>query len=354
MTGSFLAFTLSLALFYRFWPSPPSSQKFAVLLEIYFLSWVFLIIGTVGVNNLGLGGAYLFTTWNLFAWLAAAITLVEAILRARWTGINGGKPSLGIVEEPEPEPEDPPTGHRFVRGIRYDAPNREEDGENAEGALVETEPTEITPLMQQQRRHSAGGREYIIGIDNRPIRVDDIQKKEIIYEEYFWWIAQMLTLLAVPTILLFQVTLILVHALRNTLADGSPPFVGEPAILVFYCTYVDLLVSVCWLGIPLYPYIRQCRTLRPSTSQRSLHLDLRPLRNHADNFLDHFPFRAGCSSKGLLSAKRAARPKQQHNAPHSQSRHGCTSFERDTCAAHSRGEDLAHRSTWLRRQPNIA
>lgn len=231
LTTSCLSFTLSLSLFYKIWPSPPPSQKFAILLELYFLSWIFLVIGTVGVNNFQIGGAYLVTTWNFFAWLAAVTALIEAVVRARWAKQHGTKPDLDVVEEPEPEPEDPPTGHRFVRGIRYEAPN----GEEEEGREEETDPTEITPLMQQQRRHSAGGREYIVGVDNRPLRIDPNRKRELHHDEYLWWIAQMLLLIPLPTILLFQVTLILVHSLRNTLADGSSPVVG--AYLHWYAIY---------------------------------------------------------------------------------------------------------------------
>lgn len=232
LSASFLSYTLSLQVFIKIWPSPPSSQKFAILLETYFLSWIFLIVGTVGVNNLHIGGAYLITTWNLCSWLAATVALVEAVVRAKWSSEHGAKPDFDVVDEPEGVPRDQPTGHRFVRGIRYEAPERAENSEDGGDAEPEeTAPTEITPLMQQQRRNSTGGREYIIGIDNEPLRVNGAGKREDVYEEYGWWILQMLTLIPLPAMLLFQVTLILAHALRNTLADGSSPVVGRSAVI---------------------------------------------------------------------------------------------------------------------------
>ena len=200
MSAAFLSYTLSLQLCNRLSRSPPSSQKFAILVEVYFLSWIFLIVATVGVNNLRIGGAYLFTVWNLSAWLAATTALIEAVVRAKWPSGRSSKPDFDVVEEAEAVPEDPPTGHRFVRGIRYDVPERRENGEEgpAEAEPEEVEPTEITPLMQQQRRHSRGGREYVVGVDGEPLRVSGDGKTETVQEEYGWWILQMLALVPLP------------------------------------------------------------------------------------------------------------------------------------------------------------
>lgn len=241
LATSFLAFTLSLALFYKLWPSPPTSQKFAVLVENYFLSWVVLVFGTIAVNRLQIGGAYLLTAWNLCAWLAATIALVEAVVRAKWTSTHGGKPDLDVVDDSEPIPDDPPTGHRFVRGVMYRPAAQRRDSQGGleeEGEAVETDPTEITPLMQQQRRRSTGGGEYIIGVDNEPLRIDGNKKRDRVHDEYGWWIFQMLGLIPLPAMLLFQVLLIMMHALRNTMADGSSPIVGTPAFSVSWSLFI--------------------------------------------------------------------------------------------------------------------
>ncbi|KIP09032.1 hypothetical protein PHLGIDRAFT_126626 [Phlebiopsis gigantea 11061_1 CR5-6] len=234
LTASFLSYTLSLSLFYKIWPSPPASQKFAILLETYFLSWIFLVIGTVGVNKFQLGGVYLSTAWNLSAWLAVTLALVEAVLRARWTVQHGGKPDLDIVQEEEPRENTPP-GHHFVRGVAYQPPVQHVESQEThdETEPVETEPTEITPLMQQHRRRSTGGREYIVGVDGEPLLVNGYPKKEAAQDEYGWWILQILALIPLPTMLLFQTMVLIAHALRNTLADGSSPInvYGSMAVL---------------------------------------------------------------------------------------------------------------------------
>ncbi|KAI0343578.1 hypothetical protein BDW22DRAFT_1356037 [Trametopsis cervina] len=238
LATTFLALGSSLKFFSWLWPSPPSSQKFAIILEIYLLSWILLVVATVLLNNFDVHGVYLITVWNVAAWLAAVLALSEAVVRARSTGKHRGPGELDFVGEPREERQN--VGHRFVGGVRYEAPvlgeNGLEDGGDSEP--VETEPTEITPLMQQQRRHSVGGREYVVGIDNDVVPVDGTKGIHAKYEESGWWIFQMLMLIPAPTLLLFQIDVQVMHSLRNTLADGSSPvvvygFLSAMSLLIF-------------------------------------------------------------------------------------------------------------------------
>lgn len=309
LVTSFLSYTLSLQLFNKISPSPPSSQKFAILIEGYFLSWIFLVIGTVGVSSLHIGGVYLITTWNLCAWLAATIALAEAVTRAKWPATRGVKPDFDVVEEPEPAPEDPPAGHHFVRGVRYEAPEHRANGEEgpAETEPEETEPTEITPLIQQQRRHSRGGGEYIVGIDNEPLRIDGDGKRGIVQEEFGWWILQMLALVPLPAILLFQIALVLLHSLRNTIADGSPPIVGMFArVNLSSKLHVDILCSVRWPCIALHPHLCQCHALRSSNRPQVVPLVAHRTGHHFDLRVDCVPVRTGSAIEALLPAERGA------------------------------------------------
>lgn len=232
---TFLSYTATLSLFYKFWPSPPAAQKFAVILETYLLSWVFMVAGTVGVNRLKLGSPYLITAWYLCAWVTAVVALTEAVIRSKK---HGSTPDLDVVQEPDSAVDEQPiNGHRFVRGVMYTAPEHSESREEVaqrDTEPEETDPTEITPLIQQHRRRSTGGREYIIGVDNEPLLVNEVKKPEHHYEEHGWWIVQMITLIPLPTILLFQLTLILVHSLRNTLADGNSPTGGMSSLQPYF------------------------------------------------------------------------------------------------------------------------
>ncbi|KAI0688998.1 hypothetical protein BC835DRAFT_1441523 [Cytidiella melzeri] len=229
LATTFLALGLSLSLFYKLWPSPPSSQKFAIILELYLLSWILLVLGTVLLNNFGVGGVYLFTVWNVSVWLAAVLALAETVVRARSGSARGGQGEMDFVGEPAPREE---IGHRFVAGVRYDAPSTMGE-EHGDVEPIETEPTEITPLMQQQRRNSVGGREYVIGIDNDAVPVNGTKGYLPKYEESGWWIFQMLALIPAPTVLLFQIDVQMMHSLRNTLADGSSPVVVYGGLSIF-------------------------------------------------------------------------------------------------------------------------
>ncbi|THG93134.1 hypothetical protein EW026_g8021 [Hermanssonia centrifuga] len=197
---SFLSISLPLSLLNKLWPSPPSSQKFAIVLELYFISWVFLVFATVAVNN-----------------IAAVSAVAEAAVRAGRGGEEGGKGEFDLVGEQEVNGADP-GDHRYVRGVMYQAPPEEEDGDShQESEPVETDPTEITPLMHQQRRRSTGGGEYVVGIDNEAVPVSGLKKRGSGYVEFGWWIAQMVALVPLPAVLLFQIVLLLVHSLNNTI-----------------------------------------------------------------------------------------------------------------------------------------
>jgi hypothetical protein len=237
LATTFLALGLSLTLFYKLWPSPPSSQKLAIIIEIYFLSWISLVGATVLLNNIGIGGVYLVTVWNFCALLAALLTLIEAVVRARAPG-KYGRGELNLVGEPLPREE---PGHRFVPGVRYDPHGGTED-EDGDVEPVQTEPTEITPLMQQHRRRSVGGREYVVGVDNDAVPVFGTKGSHTTYEETGWWIVQMLVLIPAPAILLTQIDILLMHSLRNTLADGSSPITGTLP-LSFIVTWFSFIGS---------------------------------------------------------------------------------------------------------------
>ncbi|KAH8103501.1 hypothetical protein BXZ70DRAFT_926000 [Cristinia sonorae] len=230
---AYLGLVLPFSLFEFFFPSPPSSQKLATILELFFLVWIFLVVSTVAVGRLQIGSSYWVTAWYLCTWVAALIALGEGAQRAKNGGEEGGKGELNLVGEPRPEDAD--VGERrFVRGIRYDRLPEAENGERGRAPQddipVETEPTEITPLIRQQRRRSQGGSEYVLGIDGELTRVDDGKRSNVGYQETGWWIAQMLALVPFPALLEFSLLVLLVHSLKNTMVDGSSPLTVYAAI----------------------------------------------------------------------------------------------------------------------------
>lgn len=216
---SFLAITAPLQLLQYFLPSSPSAQKLAVLLEHYFLTWIALIGATVEMQKHQIGGLYWVTVWNICALISTGITLVEGTVRAIKSGEDGRKAGLDLTVDTDYD-ETNGSGPRLVTGVLYEASTQqgengrdEEQGIEEEGEAIETEPTEITPLMQQHRpddHDSAGDPKY---------------------QEYGWWVLQMAVSIHLFALLIFQVELLQLQAMMNTLVDGSSP-VTRKSILI--------------------------------------------------------------------------------------------------------------------------
>ncbi|EIN06389.1 hypothetical protein PUNSTDRAFT_89945 [Punctularia strigosozonata HHB-11173 SS5] len=202
---------------------PPTSsrqQKLATLVEIYLLTWAFLLGATIALGNVGIGGLYWVTIWNALALIAGIFGLVEALFRVKHTKKSDVGPGLGqeTIEEERGEEEE----RRLVRGVRYEVGGtdtgasdldhgdhvraygaREDEGE---GMVVETAPTEITPLMYQHRRNQPGATAKEEYAEN---------------DEVGWWIVQLLVLVPLPVMLISQVGIMLVNAMSQSLVDGS-------------------------------------------------------------------------------------------------------------------------------------
>jgi hypothetical protein len=209
---------------------------------------------------LDIASGYIITAWHACVLLGATLALIEAWLRAR--GKSPGDVGAGMGEEAPiaDEGEGPESQRKLVRGVRYEVggthtgaaadieggqrevrvyasgANGSDDivepvnVERREGVIVETEPTEITPLMAQHRRNARG--EW----DEEP------QKEEVerwSREEVGWWIAQMLVVVPVPVLLLSQVAMLLLNSMSQTLVDGGSAANGadfhhDPATLCSY------------------------------------------------------------------------------------------------------------------------
>jgi len=100
-------------------------------------------------------------------------------------------------------------GSRVVRGVRFEVDERDESGAGEE---VESDPTEITPLLVQQRSANGGG----TGGDGKGGEADVVA----------WWIVQMLLVVPFPVILLAHILVMLIDATGQSVADGGSLWVG--------------------------------------------------------------------------------------------------------------------------------
>ncbi|RDX48595.1 hypothetical protein OH76DRAFT_1352007 [Lentinus brumalis] len=238
---SFLAVVLPLQALHFLLPPTFVSQKFAVTLSLYSFTWLLLLLSTVAIATRQLSSLYWTTVLYLSAWSALVLELVRAVRRGDPGNEMGSRSDLFSTRaEREARAEGPIAGRRLVRGVRHEVPEHgDEDAEARspvraeaahaeEGAIVETDPTEITPLMHQHRRVSQGGSEYLtLG---RPGDVTVVGKSA---DEYGWWIGQMLVLVPATVLLLFQLEVLLLNALMHTLVDGSSPAMVYELLAVF-------------------------------------------------------------------------------------------------------------------------
>ena len=220
---SFLALALPLQALHRFIPPTFVSQKLAVSLSLFSFTWLLLFASTLGISLRQLGSLYWTTVFNFCTWAACVLELAHAIRRKDPGNELGRRTEL--FTSPAAYSEDDVAARRLVRGVLYEAPpatdpeaqeNGAHDGAagNGEGDVVETEPTEITPLMHQHRDVLADDVQESLARAGQPA------------EEYGWWIAQMVLLVPATTILLFQLEVLLLNALMHTLVNGSSPATG--------------------------------------------------------------------------------------------------------------------------------
>lgn len=232
---SYLALIHPLQAFHYVHPPTLVSQKFAVTLSLYSFTWVLLVASTVAIGARQTGSLYWTTVFNLGAWFAAILELIRAGRRGDPGNEVGSRSDLfSTREEREGRAEGAVRGRRRVRGVLYEAPEHPygadaeagnghdtAQAQAGEGEVIETDPTEITPLMHQHRHSTQGGTEYVT-VDPP----EDVSHTAKPADEYGWWIGQMFVLVPVTALLLFQLEVLLLNALMHTLVDGSHPLLG--------------------------------------------------------------------------------------------------------------------------------
>ncbi|EGO00552.1 hypothetical protein SERLA73DRAFT_50249 [Serpula lacrymans var. lacrymans S7.3] len=199
----------------------PEQQKLSILLQTYILTWILLVFSTIILRSSGLGGLYFITAWNAVVLLGSVLACVEGMTGAR--GFEAGD-SQGDLDGQD--------SRRLVRGVRYQAVDFGDEPTEDEGVIEETAPTEITPLIQQQRSPSQSQSEL-------PRLIDEREQGAI-----GWWILQLLVVVPLPAILVFHISVILLAAMNQTLTDGS-----NPVSIYACCSILALLVI-----LPLAPF----------------------------------------------------------------------------------------------------
>jgi hypothetical protein len=158
-----------------------------MMVQMYVLTWIFLVAATVGLKQLHLGGIYALTAWNTFAFLGYAVTLIENV-----------SPTAKISF--------------WGKGSRSDA--QVPLSPNPPSTSTTPEATETTPLLEISAQ--AEPRSHV---EEPP--------------SSGWWIVQLLLVVPAPVILLVHILVLLVDSLSQTLSDGNNPIVGVSALFLY-------------------------------------------------------------------------------------------------------------------------
>ncbi|KAI9507743.1 hypothetical protein F5148DRAFT_1284822 [Russula earlei] len=198
LTLAYLAMAIPLQLAQRLRPIPPSKQRLIILIQLYALTWLFLVGVTILTLKLNVVGLYWVALWNASLLVAVALGVFEGL----WGTGNAGRIIL-------------PQGGS-------------EDNEQVQsGERHENEASEATPLL---RRAS-------------PTLV---LEEKIQDRAYFWWIFQFSFSTTAPLLNMVTIYTIWIAAMPQTIPDGDWVGIGAPfhppnaRLKVFFAQKVEL------------------------------------------------------------------------------------------------------------------
>ncbi len=180
-------------------PGYPNQQRLTMLYQLYILTWILLVIGTVLLHNLQIGGTYFLSGWYIFTFLGVVVGSIERILRYRKLSRSQKSPTPSRTNTSEEHGlQEQPVLASSSSGA---SPPRDEDAD----PVKKPKPHERTPLIT---RRPPSEHQQEIGSTG-------------------WWILQALLLIVVPVILISHILLLYLAALSQTLSDGSSPIIGK-------------------------------------------------------------------------------------------------------------------------------
>lgn len=177
-------------------------QKHTIFFHLYILTWIFLVLATVGITKLQppLGSGYLITMWNIAAAIACILVVIESFVLS----------SIGFR---------PPTV-----GLDTEYRNQAEGGSNTAFIRPSISSDERTPLISRNytERHGHDG-SLLPSLQDLSGEADE---KETAPLATWWWIPQFFVSVPVPIILFAHVAMVVLDGMAQTLADGSSPWDG--------------------------------------------------------------------------------------------------------------------------------
>lgn len=217
---------------------PTALQRTFCILWIYILTWMFLVVSTVGEHNFQIASGYFLLIYNVSALLSLLISYLELFALPKQQIYV--ETVLGAQAEARP-------GSRSSR--------RRLNGETHEDA----EPTERTSLLRDS--NSRSNQQTFARLGRRRADRDEVPEETGVplldgafLDEQAWssslpqwtWLLQLL-LLAVNVVIVGQIALLMTSATHQTLADGNPA-------LPIYLIQASLTIL---LLLPLVPFLHR-------------------------------------------------------------------------------------------------
>lgn len=181
-------------------PRYPNQQRLTMLYQLYILAWILLVIGTVLLHKLQIGGTYFLTGWYTFVFLGAVVGSLERIFRRH-----------KLAKSQKPKPPTPRRSDSHEEHGLQDQPVLASSSSNNND--VSSTRGEVDPVKKSQKPH-----ERTPLINRKP---PTEHQQEI--ASTGWWILQLLLVIPIPVLLVSHLLIIFIAATSQTLSDGSSP-----------------------------------------------------------------------------------------------------------------------------------
>lgn len=229
---------------------PTALHRFYVLLWIYILTWVFLVLATVGEKNMQIASGYFLVVYNASAFVALLISYLEFF----------ALPTMAKYVD-------------HVLGAQVDSHSIRPGSQSSRRLLDQSEndesdPTETTSLLRGRTSRTKDQHTFAGLSRRRPDRDQVPEDSKDPYlakafeDEQAWssslpswtWLLQFLVLAPINIIIVGQITLMLVSATHQTPADGNPVLP----------VYLGMAVFTVLLLLPLAPFLHRVRYYVPT------------------------------------------------------------------------------------------
>lgn len=230
---------------------PSALSRSYTLIWLYVLTWIALVVVTIGEDQLHLGSGYFIVIYNAATFVALLLSHLELFILPKRSVY-----AEHIFYGPDADPSPTRTASVGTSIMAFDEPPRGREGPaTATNATENEDATERTSLLNNRQTFTRYGRRRSEQTDlDAPLLQDPLLSQAYDGEQNWssslprWtWLVQLILLAPINVILVGQAGLLATSALHQTPADGNP-------VLTIYLLIAA--VSVLLL-LPLTPFLHR-------------------------------------------------------------------------------------------------